>query len=161
MKLFVTVGAQMPFDRLITAVDAWAGAHPEHTVIAQIGKSELQTEHLDIRGFMEPPEFDALCDEADALVGHAGIGTLFAALERGKPVLVMPRKATLRETRNEHQTATARQLGERPGVLVAWDEQELGPALDRLTTTPIESKRQAAEAEPRLIERLVQFIEEA
>jgi len=35
--IFVTVGAQMAFDRLIRAVDAWAGVHPAVSVFGQIG----------------------------------------------------------------------------------------------------------------------------
>lgn len=161
MKLFLTVGAQMPFDRLVAAVDAWAGAHPEHRVIAQIGDSELHPAHMETHRFMEPPAFDRACEEADAIVGHAGIGTLFAAMERGKPVLVMPRLATRRETRNEHQSATARQLGDRPGVRVAWDEDALGPALDELARSATGGARQSPDAEPRLIEAIARFIADA
>lgn len=132
MKLLLTVGAQMPFDRLVQAMDAWAAQHPSARVTAQVGDSTLRTAHLDAQRFLEPARFDQACDEADAIVGHAGIGTLFAALERGKPVLVLPRRADLRETRNDHQLATARRFGERPGVVVVWEERELADGLERL-----------------------------
>lgn len=132
MKLLLTVGAQMPFDRLVAGMDAWAAQNPGARVTAQIGDSTLHTAHLDAQRFLEPARFDQACDEADAIVGHAGIGTLFAALERGKPVLVLPRRADLRETRNDHQLATARRFGERPGVVVVWEERELPDGLERL-----------------------------
>ena len=133
MKLLLTVGAQMPFDRLVLAMDAWAAANPSARVAAQIGDSTVNATHLEAQRFLEPARFDLACDEADAIVGHAGIGTLFAALERGKPVLVLPRRADLRETRNDHQLATARRFGERPGVVVVWEERELPEGLERLT----------------------------
>ena len=132
MKLFVTVGAQMPFDRLILAMDEWAGAHPEHTVLAQIGKSELQPKHMEWSQLTSPTRFEQCCEEADAMVGHAGIGTLFAALERGKPIVVLPRLATKRETRNEHQTATARRFVQFENVRVAWSEDEVSERLMEL-----------------------------
>lgn len=132
MRLFLTVGAQMPFDRLVEAVDQWAKQHPEHEVLAQIGETELSPAHIDWRGFLQPAEFEAACDEADAMIGHAGIGTLFAALERGTPLLVMPRQSARRETRNDHQIATARHFQERPGVYVAWDEVAVPAAMATL-----------------------------
>jgi UDP-N-acetylglucosamine transferase subunit ALG13 len=131
MRIFVTVGAQMPFDRLVAGVDAWAADRPEHRVRAQIGDGG-PPRHLSWTRFLPPAELDRALDEADAIVGHAGTGTLFAALERGKPVLVMPRRAALRETRNDHQIATAERFAHLAGVRVAWDERELPAKLDAL-----------------------------
>ena len=39
MNLFLTVGTQLPFDRLTRAVDAWLDDHPEYAdhVFGQIG----------------------------------------------------------------------------------------------------------------------------
>ena len=34
--IFVTVGAQLPFDRLVDTVDAWAGRKGDTEVLAQI-----------------------------------------------------------------------------------------------------------------------------
>lgn len=133
MKIFVTVGAQMPFDRLVQAMDEWAAAHPEHTVFAQIGgKSELQPEHMEWSALTSPSRFEAYCEDSDAIVGHAGIGTLFAALERGKPIVVLPRLATKRETRNEHQSATARRFDQYANVQIAWHEDEIAKLLNEL-----------------------------
>ena len=45
-------------------------------------------------------------DAAAAIVAHAGMGTILTALETGKRLLVMPRRAALGEHRNDHQLAT-------------------------------------------------------
>ena len=37
MKIFATVGTQLPFDRLIRGLDSWAECNPEVEVFAQIG----------------------------------------------------------------------------------------------------------------------------
>ena len=159
MKLFVTVGHQMPFDRLVRAVDRWAGDHPEHRVIAQIGESDLKPIHLEASQFLSPEAFAATCREADALVGHAGTGTLFAALELGKSVLVLPREAARRETRNDHQIATARRFETFPGVHVAWSDDELPTKLDQLTFARHDDTMPPVAGGP-LIDRLRTFIEE-
>ncbi len=57
--IFVTVGAQMAFDRLIGWMDDWAVAEGRQDVIAQIGPSSYQPQRLEIVPFMSPPEFRA------------------------------------------------------------------------------------------------------
>lgn len=158
-SIFVTVGAQMPFDRLVTAMDLWAAAHPHHRVIAQIGASELTPAHLEWRRFLTPGEFERRCDAAEAVVGHAGTGTILAALERGKPIVVMPRRAELRETRNDHQLATAKRFAEIAGVSIAWNERELGRALERLEEArPTLSL--AREARGLIVQRIAAFLDQ-
>ena len=51
-----------------------------------------------------------------------------------KPIIVMPRVARLRETRNDHQLATVRRFTELSGITVAYDEKELVEKLDSLHT---------------------------
>ena len=70
---------------------------------------------------------------ADAVVAHAGIGTILGALELGKPTVVMPRRAALGEHRNDHQLATARRFSG-PGIAVALDEHELAAELGRMAS---------------------------
>jgi len=128
--IFVTVGAQMPFDRLIRAVDEWASTRGRADVFAQIGPSDLKTKAASTVQFMKPEEFRQRVTAADLIVAHAGMGSIITALELGKPIIVMPRRGDLRETRNDHQLATARKLGDAKRVIVAWDERELIDKLD-------------------------------
>ena len=131
--IFVTVGTQLPFDRLITAVDEWVGrAEPVNHVFAQIGPTELRPRHVEWQAFIGPHECRRRMREADVIVAHAGKGTIHSALALGKPLVVMPRRAALGEHRNEHQLATARWLAESRGVSVAFDERELVHKLDAL-----------------------------
>lgn len=137
--IFVLVGTQLAFDRLIIAVDQWAGAAPGRDVFAQIGPSRLQPRHIEHAEFVSPNECSERIMAADAVVAHAGIGTILTALELGKPLLVMPRRAELGEHRNDHQLATARRFAELGRVSVAFDETELAvrlDELDRVTATP-------------------------
>lgn len=131
--IFVTTGSQMPFDRLIRTVDEWAAAHPSKRVVAQIGVTDLTPANLETRTTMPPSEFARLVADAELAVGHAGMGTILTAFRYGTPVLVLPRRGDLHETRNDHQFATARRLGHRPGLHVALDEAALLASLDRLS----------------------------
>jgi UDP-N-acetylglucosamine transferase subunit ALG13 len=128
--IFVTVGANTPFDRLVRCVDEWAAANDRSDVFAQIGQTEYRPAHLRFSQLLSPEEFRDTLSRASVVVGHAGMGTILSALEFGVPVLVMPRRAALREQRNDHQLATARRLAERGLVQVAMDESELRRRLD-------------------------------
>lgn len=128
--IFVTVGAQMPFDRLIQVVDAWAVRTGRDDVMAQIGPSDYVAQSLRTVDFVSPVELRRLISEASAVVAHAGMGTIITALEVGTPLLVFPRQGALGETRNDHQVATARHFGSAGHVLTAFDESELTRQLD-------------------------------
>lgn len=130
--IFVTVGAQMAFDRMVRAVDEWAQAAGRSDVFAQIGPTDYTPKHIEYVDFLEPPQFAERARAARVIVAHAGMGSIITALTLGKPILVMPRRGDLRETRNDHQLATAKRLGELGKVAVAMDEGELVERLGRL-----------------------------
>jgi UDP-N-acetylglucosamine transferase subunit ALG13 len=130
--IFVTVGTQLAFDRLITAVDEWAGAAAGREVFAQIGPSRLQPRHIQHAQFVTPEECSERMLAAKAIVAHAGVGTILTALEIGKSLLVMPRRAALGEHRNDHQLATAHRFAELGTIKVAFDQAELPLRLDEL-----------------------------
>jgi UDP-N-acetylglucosamine transferase subunit ALG13 len=130
--IFVTVGSQMPFDRMIQAVDTWAGEAGRTDVVAQIGETDLRPRNIEWFERVGPAEFEQRCTDADLLIAHAGMGSILTALENGTPVLVMPRRGALRETRNDHQVATAAALSAQGRVMVAMDEVELVAALHNL-----------------------------
>lgn len=155
--IFVTVGYQMSFDRMIEAVDAWAADHPDADVFAQIGPTDHRPSHLPFTEFMDPAEFVQRVRESTVLVAHAGMGSILTALQYGKPIVVMPRRGDLQETRNDHQLATARKLADRPGIEVAMDETELARALDRLQNLEA-APTLPSTASPELIAHLKDFI---
>lgn len=130
--IFVTVGQALPFDRLIRAVDEWAGARQRGDVFAQTGKGHYAPVHINWVRTLKPHEFNAHARKAAAIVAHAGMGTIITALEFGCPLVVMPRRAALREHTNDHQLATARYWAKDGRIAVAFDEAELTRILDNL-----------------------------
>jgi UDP-N-acetylglucosamine transferase subunit ALG13 len=130
--IFVTVGAQMSFDRLIGWVDAWAEANDRDDVCAQTGPSAFTPRRVTVLPFMDPPAFRRQMNDASAIVAHAGMGTILSALELGKPILVVPRQGSLSETRNDHQVATARRLEADGLVIAAYDEAQFAARMNDL-----------------------------
>lgn len=134
--IFVTVGTDLPFNRMIRVVDEWAADRGRRDIFAQIGETDWRPKHLAFRNFLDPAEFDERFAAATAIVAHAGMGTILSALRFEKPILVMPRLASLGEQRNEHQLATARRLSEMGRINVAFDEASLRVRLHELDSLP-------------------------
>jgi UDP-N-acetylglucosamine transferase subunit ALG13 len=130
--IFVTVGTDLPFDRMMKVIDRWAGETGRKDVFAQIGEGGWEPRHIPFVHFLDPAEFKKRFAESTLIIGHAGMGTILSALLHGKPILVMPKLARLGEHRNEHQTATAKRMMELGNVNVAFDETELRAKLDQI-----------------------------
>lgn len=156
--IFVTVGTELPFNRMVRVVDQWARAAGRTDVFAQIGETDWQPAHIAWSNFLQPPEFSKKFAEADVVVAHAGMGTILSALQWEKPILVMPRRASLGEQRNEHQLATAQRLSELGKINVAMDEAQLRTMLDRLSQLRPKEKI-GASASDSLVAALREFIE--
>ncbi len=127
--ILLTVGTQLPFDRLVDAIDEY-GRKSGEEVVAQTGDAPdaRRWPHLDVRTWIAPSEFDDLLARCRVIVSHAGIGTILSAREAGRPLVVLPRRHDLGEHRNDHQMATARELAGSSGVYVAWEVGDI-PAL--------------------------------
>jgi UDP-N-acetylglucosamine transferase subunit ALG13 len=134
--IFVTVGTQLPFDRLIRAVDAALDARPAE-VLFQIGKGSYLPRNGRFQRVMDGPEFKAAMRAATVVVSHAGIGSILASRQHRTPALLMPRKRALGEHRNDHQSATARSLAHLTGLYVAWDEADVARLLAERLEPPV------------------------
>ena len=155
--IFLSVGTQLSFDRLVQTVDEWNSTQT-HEVFAQVGPSTLAPNNMEYKDFIAPSEVSDLCRKADLLVAHAGMGSILTALKYQTPIIVLPRKASLGEHRNEHQLATARWVEKLPGVFVAWDEMELIEFLER-SNELASGHVIEPDAEDRLIQYIHSFIE--
>ncbi|MGJ8677684.1 MAG: glycosyltransferase [Akkermansiaceae bacterium] len=156
--IFVTVGTELPFDRLISVVDRWARERDRDDVFAQIGEGGTPPKTIAYAHFLEPEEFRRKFAEASCIIAHAGMGTILSALSHEKPLLVMPRKASLGEQRNEHQLATATHLSKLGKLKVSFDEDDLFRRLDELGDLSMADQKIGAFASEALTSQLGAFI---
>jgi len=161
--IFVTVGHELHFDRLINAVDDWSLASGYSDIfgqVAELGETGYKPQNFNWSSFLNPEEFQTRFKEADLIVAHAGMGTIITALTLKKPLVIFPRKGALQETRNDHQIATAEQFSRREGIYYAKDETELGLVIGELIAKPPAQMNDIVSefAEPRLISTIQSFI---
>ena len=131
--IFLTVGTQFPFDRLVKAIDDWLDDHPlDEEVFAQIGESVYKPRHFDAVVSLDKSAFDRRFQDASGVISHAGMGTITMALDNGKALLAMPRLKKHGEVVSDHQVALAEQFEALGHLLVARDETELSDRIPQL-----------------------------
>ncbi len=123
--IFVTVGSQLPFERLIKAVDLWAGKHKNQPVFAQIGDSDYVPKNMTFCQSISPIEYEKRLKEASLVISHVGTGVILNALELGKPLLLMPRLLNKKEIRNNHQLTSVEYFSTFPSINIAENETVL------------------------------------
>ncbi|MBA4809155.1 glycosyltransferase [Brevundimonas sp.] len=122
--ILLTIGTQLPFDRLVKALDEISPSL-NRPIFGQIGKSSYRPTSFQWAERLAPKDFDEKFSAATVIVSHAGIGTILTAQKYGKPIILFPREARFGEHRNDHQLATCNQLAGRPGIGVARTPREL------------------------------------
>ena len=133
--IFLSVGTQFPFDRLVRAVDgAVAAGQLAEPVLAQVGEKSWRPAHMEWTARLAPEEFEARTAQASALIGHAGVGLISRALALGRPLLVVPRRKDLGEHVNDHQVELAARFAEAGHLLCAAEVSELGDRLGALAS---------------------------
>ncbi len=124
-SVFVSVGTMMPFDRLVQAMDDWAAANPAIPVFIQIGSGRYEPRHAPFVRLMPAADYRARVAATRLFIAHAGMGSIISAIEAGKPLLMLPRLRAEGEHNTDHQLATAKDVGSRPGLHVAVDAGDL------------------------------------
>ena len=125
--IFVTVGGMRAFDRLVREMDRVA-AELNEQVVMQIGSTDYQPKNCDYFRFMPRSDMQKLYAEASVVVCHAGSGSILAALEHNKPLVVVPRLKKYGEVFDDHQVEIARQM-EAQGAKVVYDMNDLQSAM--------------------------------
>ena len=133
--IFLTIGTHEPFDRLVRVADKWIEqTSHEHELVAQAvspTSGAYNPKSFKMIPHLSPADYEERILQADLIVSHAGMGSILTAFTHGKPIVIMPRRGHLRETRNDHQYTTVKNLPKRPGLFVAQDEIEFPNVMDK------------------------------
>ncbi|MGC5172939.1 glycosyltransferase [Micromonospora sp. DT81.3] len=137
-KVFVTLGTirGYRFDSVVDAMLRTGYANDE--TVWQLGDTD-RSDSLPgtVHQYMSPDDFARTALEADAVVTHAGVGTLLELLGMGIYPVQAVRRAHRREHVDDHQTEIARLVNELD-IGVAVDGPELtGSAIERAASRRI------------------------
>lgn len=126
--IFAIAGTQLPFPRLMNALDEMA-IRVGRQITAQTADPGFSPKNIRAVDFLRGSAFDEEMARSRLIVAHAGIGAIMAAANLSKPIIIMPRRADLGEHRNDHQLATARRFAGVPGITVVETAEELENAI--------------------------------
>jgi UDP-N-acetylglucosamine transferase subunit ALG13 len=131
--LFATVGATLPYPRLVQAVASLKaqGAIEEEVLIQRgIGAPEPSG----VTSFETTPfeEMLEIMKRARIVVCHGGTGSLITALREGCHVIAMPRSFAEGEHYDDHQRQITEAFCERGLIQCAWSEADLLAAIGGL-----------------------------
>jgi UDP-N-acetylglucosamine transferase subunit ALG13 len=133
--IFVTVGTELPFDRLVMAVDALCAAGTLGDVFMQIGASGRVPTRARYVRLIPYQDMEQAVRDSDLVVAHAGPGSISLARTWGKKPLIMPRRPELGEVVDEHQLLLAARLSGLGLANVVLDAHELEGAISRILYT--------------------------
>lgn len=121
--IFVTVGSNptFRFDRLIDAIGQLA---PQELVV-QYGPATPPRGVKEAHQWLTFDRVLGFMGEADAVISHAGTGTILCASNMGHVPIVMPRLKRFGETVDDHQVALATVFERTGRVVVVWDVASL------------------------------------
>lgn len=157
--IFITIGTQEPFDRLIRCMDRLLGELEGVEAVAQVSHTEYPISNMKSFSFLAPQDFHEQFSKAELIVSHAGMGTIISAMKLEKPIIIFPRLASLGEHRNEHQLATARVLEKLEYLHVAYDEDALRRLVHAFVKGELGSLHRIGDtASPELISSIKQYI---
>ena len=138
--IFATVGATLPFPRLVDAVTALksSGGLPEHLVVQYGDAAPPAISDPDIEAVesLDVDAVHALLSRADLVLCHGGTGSLITALRSGCRVIAMPRRFDLGEHYDDHQEEITSAFAARGLLTCVRDERELGAAIEHARVQP-------------------------
>lgn len=108
LKIFVTLGTIKPyrFDALIDTMltSGMVGDNTEW----QLGSTVRNALPGRVHNVLTPEQFDEICQSADVVVTHAGVGNLLSLFAAGVHPVVVPRRGSRGEHVDDHQIQIAR-----------------------------------------------------
>lgn len=133
--LFATVGATLPFERLVDSVLALkaSGALP-HRVILQTGDDPRQLPQIEGVEIVRSLDFERvkqILEDSEIVVCHGGTGSLVTALRAGCKIMAMPRRFDLGEHYDDHQEEITSIFAARGLIEQVREADDLGPAIER------------------------------
>lgn len=127
--ILATVGTHgQPFGRFLALL-----SELDDEVVLQYGHNPAPEGFLRASEFMSFDEMVAAMHAAQAVVTHAGVGSILCARDAGHVPVVVPRLRRYGEHVDDHQAELTRTLEERGHVVAVWDREGLADAVRTAT----------------------------
>lgn len=124
MKVLVSLGTQkQQFTRILRLIEN-SDELKCAEILVQAGHTKYKSDRMNIIEFMNQEGFNIALNDADIVICHGGVGTIFSALKSGKKVLAVPRLAKYDEHVDDHQLEICREL-QKEGYILYLNDSEI------------------------------------
>lgn len=129
--VLVMVGTQkQQFVRLFNMVENSKVLENEE-IIAQIGNTKFSSNKIKCFSFIENEELQKYINEADLIICHAGVGTIFEALHQNKKIIAVPRLPEFKEHVDAHQLEICDALEKEGYILVCNKDDDFDKIVEK------------------------------
>lgn len=123
--IFVSVGTQLPFDRLLHLTESVVKELSiDEPIVCQSGPSEFSSTTMTVKKFIDEGEYNTCLTESRLFIGHAGMGSIIKCLDFGVDAVLLARDASLGEHRNNHQFSTCEAFSNVSNLVYMTKEEE-------------------------------------
>ena len=131
--IFVTVGTDIhQFDRLIKAIDDLVEmGEIKEKIVAQIGNCDYKPKNFEYFKFKPYEEVEKLTKNSRLVISHGGAGSIMLALEKGKPLIIVPRLIRYDEHVNDHQIELTKELEKQGKLIGVYDIKDLKNSIQK------------------------------
>lgn len=130
--VFVTVGTQkQDFSRIFKLVENSKELQNEE-INAQVGYSNFKSEKINVFNFVDPVIYSEMVENAEIVICHGGVGSIFDALLKKKKVIAVPRLKKYGEHVNDHQEEICEALEKEKNILWYKDGEDFDEYIRRI-----------------------------
>ena len=132
--ILVTLGTQdKEFTRLLKEIDRLIDNKViKDKVIVQAGYTKYKSKNMLIFDYLPKKELEEYMKEADFIITHAGVGSVFDALKKDKKVIAVARLSKYKEHNNDHQLELLEEFSKENLVIPVIEMDELEPAIKKI-----------------------------
>jgi UDP-N-acetylglucosamine transferase subunit ALG13 len=154
--IFVTVGSDKGYSRLLRAVDRLkTDGLIDEEVLLQIGRTPNFTSGVcKVVQFLSPNDYEQHMRDASVVICHGGAGTMIQALNTGKTPVVMPRRKHYCEHVDDHQLEGALALAAEGRIILVHEPYRLLAAIE-------EARARTMLPQPQIPLRIVELVSRA
>ena len=132
--ILITLGTQdKEFTRILKKVDELIDKKViKEEVVVQAGYTKYKSKNMKIFDYVPKKELENYIEEANFIITHAGVGTIFDCLKKNKKIIAVPRLSKFREHNNDHQLQIVEEFSKDGFIIPVYEMDELESAIKKL-----------------------------
>lgn len=132
--ILVTLGTQdKEFTRILKKIDELIDKKViKEEVVVQAGYTKYESKNMKIFDYVPKKKLEEYIEKCSFMITHAGVGTIFDALKKGKKIIAVPRLSKYKEHNNDHQLQIVEEFSKEKLILPVYEMNEMEDAIKKI-----------------------------